>query len=144
MEEQKARLLDSQPTGFNGMNELEVEDYDRALAREQNKPNLLTGDTSINIQKIAQELNVRRGATFDAILIEEEDRTWSFQGDDKHVARMLKKGQDGDMVVYNFEAVEDGFSRLYFDYIERKGGDVTVLESRILDLTVGVPSAQAD
>lgn len=102
----------------------------------------LTGDTFIELSSVYQDLLVRPNATFDVVLLTEDGRSWYHDDHDNQIVELIDDRTDGNLTIYSFRTVQEGFQRLYFDYVDNTDGKVNVVESRILDLSVGTKSAK--
>jgi hypothetical protein len=143
---QRVLLMDSQPDiSFSGRSEVEIQYGDLGEDSKPEKASIRdTGsDTFVELQKVFQEIQVRNGDTFDVILMEEPGRKWHLGDESGKIYSLTDTKHDGNLTVYTFQATDNGFDRLYFDYIETSDGKPNVVESRILDLTVGIVSAHA-
>ncbi len=92
---------------------------------------------SVDLDAKAMEADARFGQIIEVTLDEETPKEWQCDKGNKVVKFISMNRDTPGEVKISFEAVKEGFERLYFDYVDRSNGSIKVIESRIVDVSVG-------
>jgi len=129
----KEELENYEPLYTDEEIESALEELEGKVVEEEIEENNVT----IRLEKPFEKMDVKIGQVLEVSLLEEDPQEWSFDKKFKTL-NFVSANRVASRLIVTFEVVEMGNERVYFDYIDKSNGDFKVIESRILDITVGL------